>query len=170
MPMTLITTTNLTLDGVVQGLGGPDEDRRGGFDRGGWAPPLADSDVGEYLDHVYPGAAAFLFGRFTSEIFAGSKHTAPYGRRNTHGPAQSSTPQNPRQGKSVTTSPCTYSSASADRDQPGIAHQRSNDPPPTQNLKRTRHPSPKSSTQPASGLPLADCPQFVQARPPLHNQ
>ena len=70
--MTLITTTNITLDGVVQGLGGPDEDRRGGFDRGGWAPPLADSDVGEYLDHVYPGAAAFLFGRFTYEIFAGS--------------------------------------------------------------------------------------------------
>jgi dihydrofolate reductase len=72
MPMTLITTTNITLDGVVQGLGGPDEDRRGGFDRGGWAPPLADSDVGEYLDHVYPSAAAFLFGRFTYEIFAGS--------------------------------------------------------------------------------------------------
>jgi dihydrofolate reductase len=72
MPMTLTTTTNITLDGVVQGLGGPDEDRRGGFDRGGWAPPLADSDVGEHLDHVYPGAAAFLFGRFTYEIFAGS--------------------------------------------------------------------------------------------------
>src|SRR5664279_1799296 len=72
MAMTLITTTNITLDGVVQGLGGPDEDRRGGFDRGGWAPPLADSDVGEYLDHIYRGAAAFLFGRFTYEIFAGS--------------------------------------------------------------------------------------------------
>jgi dihydrofolate reductase len=72
MAMTLITTTNITLDGVAQGLGGPDEDRRGRFDRGGWAPPLADSDVGEYLDHVYPSAAAFLFGRFTYEIFADS--------------------------------------------------------------------------------------------------
>jgi dihydrofolate reductase len=75
--MQLITTTNITLDGVVQGLGGPDEDRRGGFDRGGWAPPLADSDVGDYLDHVYPGAAAFLFGRFTYEIFAGSWGQSP---------------------------------------------------------------------------------------------
>ncbi len=72
MAMTLITMTNITLDGVVQGLGGPDEDRRGGFDRGGWAPPLADSDVAEYLEDVYPNAAAFLFGRFTHEIFAGS--------------------------------------------------------------------------------------------------
>ena len=72
MAMTLITTTNITFDGVAQGLGGPDEDRRGGFDRGGWAPPLADFDVGEYLDHLYPSAAAFLFGRGTYEIFAGS--------------------------------------------------------------------------------------------------
>jgi dihydrofolate reductase len=53
-------------------LGGPDEDRRGGFDRGGWAPPLVDTETGNYLDQVYGGAAAFLFGRRTYEIFAGS--------------------------------------------------------------------------------------------------
>jgi dihydrofolate reductase len=70
--MRLTTTTNVSVDGVMQGLGGPDEDRRGGFDRGGWAPPLVDSETGDYLDQVYGDAAAFLFGRRTYEIFAGS--------------------------------------------------------------------------------------------------
>lgn len=70
--MRLTTTTNVSVDGVMQGLGGPDEDRRGGFDRGGWAIPLVDTEAGKYLDQVYGGAAAFLFGRRTYEIFAGS--------------------------------------------------------------------------------------------------
>src|SRR2546426_3557246 len=70
--MRLTTTTNVSVDGVMQGLGGPGEDRRGGFDRGGWAPPLVDAETGGYLDQVYGGAAAFLFGRRTYEIFAGS--------------------------------------------------------------------------------------------------
>jgi dihydrofolate reductase len=70
--MRLTTTTNVTVDGVMQGLGGPDEDRRGSFDRGGWAPPLVDTETGEYLDQVYGFAAAFLFGRRTYEIFARS--------------------------------------------------------------------------------------------------
>jgi dihydrofolate reductase len=70
--MRLRTTTNVSVDGVMQGLGGPDEDRRGGFDRGGWAPPLVDTETGDYLNQVYGGAAAFLFGRRTYEIFAGS--------------------------------------------------------------------------------------------------
>src|SRR5258708_21942025 len=56
----------------MQGLGGPDEDRRGGFERGGWAPPLVDTETGDHIDQVYGGAAAFLFGRRTYEIFAGS--------------------------------------------------------------------------------------------------
>jgi dihydrofolate reductase len=69
--MRLTTTTNVSVDGVMQGLGGPDEDRSGGFDRGGWAIPLLDAEAGDYLNQVYGGADAFLFGRRTYEIFAG---------------------------------------------------------------------------------------------------
>jgi dihydrofolate reductase len=70
--MRLTATTNISVDGVVQGLGGRDEDRRGGFERGGWALPLVDTETGDYLNQVYGSAAAFLFGRRTYEIFAGS--------------------------------------------------------------------------------------------------
>jgi dihydrofolate reductase len=70
--MKLKSTTNVTVDGVMQGLGGAGEDRRGGFDRGGWAIPLVDTEAMKYLDEVYAGATAFLFGRRTYEIFAGS--------------------------------------------------------------------------------------------------
>lgn len=70
--MRLKTTTNVTLDGVMQGLGGAEEDPRNGFERGGWAIPLVDAEGMQYLDDVYAGADAFLFGRRTFEIFAGS--------------------------------------------------------------------------------------------------
>jgi dihydrofolate reductase len=69
--MRLTTTTNVSVDGVMQGLGGPDEDRSGGFDRGGWAIPLLDTEAGDHINEVYGGAAAFLFGRRTYDIFAG---------------------------------------------------------------------------------------------------
>jgi dihydrofolate reductase len=71
--MKLTTTTNVSVDGVMQGLGGPDEDRRGGFERGGWALPLfaGDEEAGAFLNQVYQRADAFLFGRRTYEIFAG---------------------------------------------------------------------------------------------------
>src|SRR6266498_4706969 len=70
--MKLTTTTNISVDGVMQGLGGADEDRRGGFERGGWAPPLFDDETATFLGEVYQRADAFLFGRRTYEIFAGS--------------------------------------------------------------------------------------------------
>src|SRR5438309_9824814 len=70
--MKLTTVTNVSVDGVMQGLGGPDEDRRGGFERGGWAPPLFVDEAYTFLNQVYQRADAFLFGRRTYEIFAGS--------------------------------------------------------------------------------------------------
>jgi dihydrofolate reductase len=70
--MKLTTTTMVTVDGVMQGLGAPDEDRSGGFERGGWVTPLFDNEAGTFLNQVYERADAFLFGRRTYEIFAGS--------------------------------------------------------------------------------------------------
>src|SRR4029453_7577337 len=62
----------VAVDGVMQGLGAPDEDRSGGFERGGWVAPLFDNEAGTFLNQVYERADAFLFGRRTYEIFAGS--------------------------------------------------------------------------------------------------
>jgi dihydrofolate reductase len=70
--MNLTTITNVSVDGVMQGLGGPDEDRSGGFERGGWALPLFDNEAATFVNQVYQRADAFLFGRRTYEIFAGS--------------------------------------------------------------------------------------------------
>jgi dihydrofolate reductase len=70
--MKLTTITNVSVDGVMQGLGGRDEDRRGGFERGGWALPLFHGEAEAFLGEVYQRADAFLFGRRTYEIFAGS--------------------------------------------------------------------------------------------------
>ncbi|TDD68905.1 dihydrofolate reductase [Jiangella aurantiaca] len=77
--MKLTTVTNLSVDGVMQGLGGPDEDRKGGFERGGWALPLFvdDDEAQAFLGEVYQRADAFLFGRRTYEIFAGSWGVMP---------------------------------------------------------------------------------------------
>jgi len=70
--MKLTTVTNVSVDGVMQGLGGSHEDRRGGFERGGWALPLFDEEGGAFLGSVYQRADAFLFGRWTYEVFARS--------------------------------------------------------------------------------------------------
>src|SRR5437762_11580462 len=75
--MKLTTLTMVTVDGVMQGLGGADEDRRGGFERGGWIGPVFDNDAESFLNQVYQRAEAFLFGRRTYEIFAGSWGTWP---------------------------------------------------------------------------------------------
>ncbi|MCI4146512.1 dihydrofolate reductase family protein [Streptomyces sp. MMS20-AI2-20] len=70
--MKLTTVTNVSVDGVMQGLVLADEDRRGGFTRGGWALPLVDEETMARLGEVYGRADAFLFGRVTYEIFAAS--------------------------------------------------------------------------------------------------
>jgi dihydrofolate reductase len=77
--MKLTTITNVSVDGVMQGLGGQDEDRRGGFTRGGWALPLFDDEAETYLSQIYERAGAFLFGRRTYEIFAASWGTGAWG-------------------------------------------------------------------------------------------
>ncbi len=77
--MKLTTITHVSLDGVMQGLGAQDEDRSGGFERGGWAIPLFDNEAGAFLDEVFGRADAFLFGRKTYEIFAGSWGTGSWG-------------------------------------------------------------------------------------------
>jgi dihydrofolate reductase len=70
--MKLTTITHVSVDGVMQGPGGADEDRRGGFERGGWAGPLFDNEATAFLNQVFQRADAFLLGRWTYETFAGS--------------------------------------------------------------------------------------------------
>jgi dihydrofolate reductase len=70
--MKLTTTTQVSVDGVMQGNGGLHElDRRRGFERGGWARPLFDNEAMTFVDQLYQRGDAFLFGRQTYEIFAG---------------------------------------------------------------------------------------------------
>src|ERR671935_120407 len=70
-PMKLTTTTQVSVDGVVQGNGGRDENRSGGFERGGWARPLFDNEAMTFVYEIYQRADAFLFGRRTYDLFAG---------------------------------------------------------------------------------------------------
>ncbi len=73
----LIVTEFVTLDGVAQAPGGPDEDGDGGFSHGGWQAPLMDHDAGGVLFDQANKMDALLLGRRTYEIFAGYWPTAP---------------------------------------------------------------------------------------------
>jgi dihydrofolate reductase len=66
----LTLTTFLSLDGVMQAPGAPDEDRSGDFRHGGWLVPYADADMGRIIDDVFAKTDAFLLGRRTYDIFA----------------------------------------------------------------------------------------------------
>ena len=100
--MKLTTITHVSLDGVMQGLGGADEDRSGGFERGGWAIPLFDNEAGAFLDEVFARADAFLFGRKTYEIFAGSWGTGSWGANQGDNPISAALNTRPKYVASTT--------------------------------------------------------------------
>lgn len=66
----IIVTTNITLDGVMQGTGGPEEDKSGGFKYGGWTAPYADQVSGMAVQKDMKETADYLLGRKTFDIFS----------------------------------------------------------------------------------------------------
>jgi dihydrofolate reductase len=67
--MKLTASMMLTVDGVYQSPGAPDEDRRGGFDRGGWIAPFGDDEGWQFVTSLLERADALLLGRKTWEIW-----------------------------------------------------------------------------------------------------
>jgi dihydrofolate reductase len=65
----IVVFESVTLDGVMQAPGRPDEDRRGGFERGGWALPYADPEIGKAAGESMGTTGGLLFGRRTYEDF-----------------------------------------------------------------------------------------------------
>ena len=66
----VIAATFLSLDGVMQAPGGPDEDPTGGFSHGGWTVPYWDDETGQAIDEAMAQPFDLLLGRKTYEIFA----------------------------------------------------------------------------------------------------
>ena len=73
----LVVTEFVTLDGVAQAPGAPEEDREGGFPHGGWQAPLLDEESAAVLFERARTIDALLLGRRTYEIFANYWPTAP---------------------------------------------------------------------------------------------
>ncbi|MFK4106891.1 dihydrofolate reductase family protein [Streptomyces sp. NPDC019531] len=66
----LVSQIFVSLDGVYQAPGAPEEDNRDGFEQGGWVVPFDDEDFGRFVSEVFDSAGAFLLGRRTYDIFA----------------------------------------------------------------------------------------------------
>lgn len=66
----IVVNAFLTLDGVMQAPGGPDEDREGGFPHGGWQAPHVSEVTGRLVVEGFADADGFLLGRKTYDIFA----------------------------------------------------------------------------------------------------
>ncbi len=73
----IISITHVTLDGIMQAPGGPEEDPRGGFTHGGWAMLYGDEAGGEAIGKIMAGEFDLLLGRRTYEIFAAYWPYAP---------------------------------------------------------------------------------------------
>ena len=73
----LIVTAFLTLDGVVQAPGGPEEDQDGGFAHGGWTVPFFDEHLGEVMGRFMGGPFDLVLGRRTYDVFASFWPDAP---------------------------------------------------------------------------------------------
>ncbi|RFS82029.1 dihydrofolate reductase [Actinomadura spongiicola] len=91
--MKLTTMTQVTVDGVMQGNGPIDLDRGDGFERRGWAMGVGDDDTRALITETYRRADAFLFGRRTYELFAGSWGTIGEMRAHPIGVALHDTPK-----------------------------------------------------------------------------
>lgn len=66
----IIAITQVTLDGVMQAPGGPEEDPSNGFTHGGWAMPFVDDTASKVINEIIAGEFDMLLGRRTYEIFA----------------------------------------------------------------------------------------------------
>jgi dihydrofolate reductase len=67
----IIAITQVTLDGIMQAPGGPEEDPSNGFTKGGWAMPFVDAAASKVIGEIIAGEFDMLLGRRTYEIFAG---------------------------------------------------------------------------------------------------
>jgi dihydrofolate reductase len=86
----IIAITQVTLDGVMQAPGGPEEDPRNGFIHGGWAMPFLDDDLSQAIGETIAGDFDMLLGRRTYEIFAPIGRT----RATTRSPSRSTRRRN----------------------------------------------------------------------------
>ncbi|UVS80483.1 dihydrofolate reductase family protein [Actinokineospora sp. UTMC 2448] len=91
--MKLTTMTQVSVDGVMQGNGATSDDRRNGFERGGWAMGKGDDETRAFITRTYQRADAFLFGRRTYELFARSWGAIDQMRAHPIGVALNTTPK-----------------------------------------------------------------------------